>query len=365
MNTQKPRNIFCQLIFNVLIITLIVTAFQNSYLLTSFQINFAGQQIPIISLNSKPESDNLITQYRRTYLSRGLNEKNGYTISFDIKTENQNQKEKPIIYTTDKSLGAIYRNISLMDGKIETNHTQEISPIITINRINDNNWHNILIYTDNNFERIFVDGKLDNIVSVNLLNTPDKWLVVDIDNILTSESKIYIRELTLINDSVSPKRFTVFKEYYLGNSVPLTLSIFFVFLKNIILYSLIYALLVLLIKKRSPQSSFPKITKNLINNNLFIFIPVLFMWTVYIYQISFISYSILFYRLQQEYDTILPKYIRTPLLTTLSFIFASTNLLFTKKFKEFNKYLFLQKPETYFYLFLYLGIIFSLNRILK
>jgi len=122
--------------------------------------------------------------------SESLNLKNKFAISFWIRTGNN------IGVIIEKGVNNPNYKISLMNsGKINFSYSNSgtIQTNESINNINDNKWHNILITN----MAIYLDGNLDNIINLN------KQLDINSENLVVGKDfKGYLSDLMIYNVSL-------------------------------------------------------------------------------------------------------------------------------------------------------------------
>lgn len=348
----------------VILISIVLTSFQIRFLITSFKINSGWQQIPVINLLPIPETESLISSTTRIKLKNRILDEPGYTLGFFIKTANQSQKETLLFYSTDIYVSSGYWNISLIDGKIETARIEHIPPIITDKKINDNQWHHILVTANSNEARIYIDDKLSKNTLANYLKTPDKWFIVDINKKLVGDDQIHLKDFIFINKDLTPLEFEIYRDFFLGNSAPLYLLILFRFFTNLLVIISFYGFLVLIIKLHYENQTLFSIIDN-VSNKLYLFLlAAISLWTGYGYQVSLLCLFFFFYFVLQNYKNIFPDYLRAFVNFPISYLIISVKLLRQFKIKEFLHFSTSQKPEVYFLLFLFLGLLLSFNRFL-
>lgn len=363
MKTKFLLSLLYPVILTILI-AVVLTSFEFRFLLASFKINSSGHKVPIISLIPDIETQSPLTKTARVYLEYKIFEDPGYTLSFFIKTGSRSQKETRLFYSADKRLGSIYWNISIVDGKVETARLEHILPAITDKRVNDNRWHHVFVATNRKEVRIYLDDELDKSAPVYKLHLPDKWFVIDVDQEIVGDDQIYLRDFIFINKNLSPKEFEVYHYYFLGNKTPLYRLILIHFIVNLLIIISFYGFLVFIIKSNYENQNFFPIINNISSKLSLCLLATIFFWTSYGYQISLFCFFLFFYCLLQDYKNIFPDYLRTFIITPISFLLNCSKLLRKLKIKKLFKYSTSQKPEIYFCLFLFLGLLFSLNRFL-
>lgn len=344
-----------------ILISVVSTGFQFRFLITSFKIKSDGHKVPIITLFPDTEAQSPLTKTARVYLKYKIFEDPGYTLSFFIKTGSQNEKETLLFYSTDRRLGSLFWNISIIDGKIETARLEHILPAITDRRVNDNRWHHVLVSTNRKEERIYLDGKLDKSAPVYKLHIPDKWFVANINQKLVGDDQIHLKDFIFVNKDLSPGQFEVYRYYFLGNKTPLYRLIFTRFILNLLIIISLYGFLVFIIKLHYENQTLFSIIDNISSKLPLCLLAVISFWTGLGYQISIFCFFLFFYYILQNYENIFPDYLKTFIVTPISFLLNCAKLLRQLKVKKLFKYATSQKPEIYFCLFLFLGFLFSLN----
>ena len=345
-------------------ISLVLTSNQFRFLISSFKINSGSQQIPVINFLPTIENESAIKSTTPIKLKDRIFDETGYTLSFYIKTTNQSEKEILLFHSTDIHVSSLYWNISLVDGKIETARIEHIPPMITDRKINDNQWHHILVTANSNEARIYIDDKLSKNTMVNYLKTPDKWFVVDNNPILIESDHINLKDFIFVNKDLTPQNFENYQNFFQGNSAPLYRMIVFRYFTNLFTITSFFLFFVLLVKLHYKQQTILSIIDGLANKLYLFLVAAIFTWTGYGYQITLLCFFVYLYFIMKIYEHAFPNYLKTFVNVPITFLFTSLKLLRQFKIKEFVGYTISQKPEDYFLLLLFVGLLLTFNRFL-
>lgn len=355
----KLKSIYTLLIFDIFLISLILTAYQLRYIETSFKVDSGGyaQKVKIFDSSDTAKASPFILS-ENAFIENEVIQNSGYTISFFIKT----LAEKARFFNTSNSEGggSIYWNIDVVDGKIQTAKLISIDPLITGRKINDGNWHHILIIIGNN-HKIYIDNKLETTTSVTYRPLEEKWLNFTLGTkgtIKEDGQQVYLKDIFFINKNIPVGEVNSFSQYFINKGF--SSEIIRTFLLTFGLVSATFCLLIFLIKKRSSNSAYSSITEKIISISPLFALVSLSLWTSFTNKIAFFALLIFLSYILKHFPNILPNHIKLLAFAPTNF-FLTFFKLFLRNRKKLPHHLLCQTPETYFIILFCIAVLLTME----
>ncbi|MDP3888634.1 MAG: hypothetical protein Q8Q24_01175 [bacterium] len=334
--------------FIIGLISLILTFFQFRYLESSF---FAEKDRVVSSL----KIFRLIPMLESSVLNKNIFYQNeplknsDYTLSFFIQTRTENS---PLVSSSSgPGGGSIYWNINLVDGKLETGRVDAIAPVLVNQKINDNQWHHIIIQTGQ-VQSIYIDNQLVSRMSTRFNTLKDRWFNFTLEPNSNNPEPIKLRNIVFLNKSASIGEIENF--YKKGDFLT---DFLLSFVTTFLTIALLLTFSIWYIKKKYPLERVQTITKNLSYGSL-IFIPgVLSMWSNYMNKALFLTIILFLYYLTGFYKRVLPESLYLFINSPLSFFLTSARLVYSRNLRKLCRHLFAQYPSVYFLILIFLGFL--------